>query len=852
MRGTGPFSGVSIWRLAAVAVGLAFLAVSAPPVAAAEQVRSIVISRQITSPAQGAAAGTDYKLDLRMTVEGERLAGDGQASLKFMSGQGPWQYIGGEAVHAEGTLIDNQVSVSIVTPRALSLVETRGGTMSYPISEVKEMSQLAGQLRNGIYEATESVPTASGVTMSMVTKMQTSTSGGAIEVKAEHEIVPGQVAYYNKISFRLPDTKELKDALAKAKDGVEAVVEVTTHARGRLVKEIGEWGHLREQRFEKVTPGQWYDLYYSWNGEPPAPAHKERIRVSVPTLELEGEAGFDVGVDFEVVSVERVMKRPPEISRPELLRVQVRDALHPDKDAAALAKELGLRPELSIEQTGYQSSTSLDDLVTGFSINSSGVAELLAAAMTGKGKALITGHKLSWNVGEGNVLSGASDDLGYPYLRFQQRGLFFFDVDITGLAYTPYGGGVMHEPESKAKDVMIAVTELDANTQFLVEVLVPCMEGLISAAKEAATADPLEGWKALWECLKSGLGSELAQQALADHVLINAVAIWISDLIDGGIAVAEAAGEALKPQTVEEMQEQVIEQAQGIAEEMSDMVIAAVSKEGIVSKSAASDRAGKLAPGPKSIDLTGLSAKGATDRARAAQQYAPQNRIQEGKRFVVVPASGGETLTLDLSGDGKPGELIVISKSQVTRAKYPAGTWASKLEIGRDGTVRALGGTPLETTSQPARKKAAAAEDLWKKVKEKAIKPAPSGAPIGGPCAYTDIPGSALITSIEKTEASSHQVTVSGGPGYEGLEVRYTFTPTAPIANAAAKAWAAKTHSLQLANSWYPGPRYIAKYGLTQGKTIPAVLKVITKGTCTPFVFDLSGIDTTDYFETAK
>ncbi len=100
--------------------------------------------------------------------------------------------------------------------------------------------------------------------------------------------------------------------------------------------------------------------------------------------------------------------------------------------------------------------------------------------------------------------------------------------------------------------------------------------------------------------------------------------------------------------------------------------------------------------------------------------------------------------------------------------------------------------------------------------------------------------------------ASAQQASAGGGPGYEGLEVHFAFTPATPITSPDAKAWAERTQTLQLTNSWYPGPRYVEKYGLTEGKTIPAVLEMITKGTCTPFVFALSGIDPSDYFETAK
>ena len=124
-----------------------------------------------------------------------------------------------------------------------------------------------------------------------------------------------------------------------------------------------------------------------------------------------------------------------------------------------------------------------------------------------------------------------------------------------------------------------------------------------------------------------------------------------------------------------------------------------------------------------------------------------------------------------------------------------------------------------------------------------------AAATLGGGCAYRDVPGSATIVRVAKTPASAQQAKTTGGPGYEGLEVDFKFTPAQPIADAAARKFAQATQSLRLTNSWYPGPRYVEKYHLTKGRKLPAVLKVRTAGACTPMVFAFPGIDQTDYFE---
>lgn len=163
----------------------------------------------------------------------------------------------------------------------------------------------------------------------------------------------------------------------------------------------------------------------------------------------------------------------------------------------------------------------------------------------------------------------------------------------------------------------------------------------------------------------------------------------------------------------------------------------------------------------------------------------------------------------------------IVTKDGITRAIYPAGQWNSRVEIKPDGTLRTLSGTPLRLVQS-------------------------------GACTYRDLAGTATITQIAKTAASAQQATIQGGPGYEGFEVSFSFAPSQPITDAAVREFAQRTHLLRLTNSWYPGPRYLEKYQLTQRRQLPAVLKVRTSGACTPMLFAFPGVDLADYFERAR
>ena len=117
---------------------------------------------------------------------------------------------------------------------------------------------------------------------------------------------------------------------------------------------------------------------------------------------------------------------------------------------------------------------------------------------------------------------------------------------------------------------------------------------------------------------------------------------------------------------------------------------------------------------------------------------------------------------------------------------------------------------------------------------------------IGGACTYRSVPGTCEIVSVQETPASIEQKDINGGPGYAGFDVSFRYQGGSdPDALEAA----GSTHPFRLLNSWYPGSRYLKKYGIQQGKTLSCTLKIIQSGTCSPMIFEFEGVDRGDYFE---
>lgn len=111
----------------------------------------------------------------------------------------------------------------------------------------------------------------------------------------------------------------------------------------------------------------------------------------------------------------------------------------------------------------------------------------------------------------------------------------------------------------------------------------------------------------------------------------------------------------------------------------------------------------------------------------------------------------------------------------------------------------------------------------------------------GGPCEYKQYNGRANIISITvKSEAHNDS--------HETYRVKFAFTSDQEIQENFAQT-EGKEFVLLLNNSNYPGPKFLEKYEIQVGKVFDCHMKVITRGTCTPVVFEFPTIRLDDYFE---
>lgn len=102
---------------------------------------------------------------------------------------------------------------------------------------------------------------------------------------------------------------------------------------------------------------------------------------------------------------------------------------------------------------------------------------------------------------------------------------------------------------------------------------------------------------------------------------------------------------------------------------------------------------------------------------------------------------------------------------------------------------------------------------------------------VGGTCIYKQYKGNAEIVSITLRSGTSGE-----------YEIKFSFHPQETIQEEFARV-EDKQWLLVQKDSAYPKEDFLTQYDIKAGKSLPCSMKVITKGTCTPVLFEFPTID---------
>jgi len=100
----------------------------------------------------------------------------------------------------------------------------------------------------------------------------------------------------------------------------------------------------------------------------------------------------------------------------------------------------------------------------------------------------------------------------------------------------------------------------------------------------------------------------------------------------------------------------------------------------------------------------------------------------------------------------------------------------------------------------------------------------------GGPCEYHRYEGRAEITSLQKAVDPYKQ-------GKESWEVKFRFIPNQEVKESFAQV-ADREFLLEISQSSFLSQEFIERHGVQIGRTFNGYLLAITRGTCTPVLFE--------------
>jgi hypothetical protein len=106
---------------------------------------------------------------------------------------------------------------------------------------------------------------------------------------------------------------------------------------------------------------------------------------------------------------------------------------------------------------------------------------------------------------------------------------------------------------------------------------------------------------------------------------------------------------------------------------------------------------------------------------------------------------------------------------------------------------------------------------------------------VGGPCEYRSYPGQAEIVSVAPW---SSPASAAG----ERFDVKFRFIPDGSVEEPLGKAALQRIFPLLPDREMPPDRAFIEKFDIRPGKRLGCTLKVITRGTCTPILFDFPSL----------
>lgn len=262
--------------------------------------------------------------------------------------------------------------------------------------------------------------------------------------------------------------------------------------------------------------------------------------------------------------------------------------------------------------------------------------------------------------------------------------------------------------------------------------------------------------------------------------------------------------------------------------------------------------------------LKGLGMRLAFDRDRADFSGITES-TDEDKRLHISQVRTRAFISADEDGtEAAAATAVEIAKragrpAPIVRVDRPFVFMIADLEsgailfAGRVTDPRGKPGTVGGAEDPASRARLAGQVDPRARVKELFERERSPATPrIGGPCRYATYPGQCTITDVQRTSDSIRQKIIEGGPRYEGYRIAFRFAGAAPEDNRLVAQALAREHELRLANSWYPGARFVEKYGIRAARSFACTLKTIEAGPCPPILFDIPAVDRTDYFESAR